>query len=326
MRNLTSSARWVLAALCLLLPLAALAWGGMSLDWREAFEPASPTFAVLWQLRAPRVLTCLVAGAGLGLAGLVFQTVFANALATPYTLGVSSGASLGAVLVLFFAARWVHLQGFVPLGAACGAFAATALVASTVRRGALRQMHAMLLAGVAVNFFFSSIILLVQAMATPGQIFGMTRWLMGGVSVVGFAGLPLPAAVLLLVGFLLYRQHRALDVLLLGDDLAQSKGVAVRSLRISCFLLVSLLVGGIVSTVGPIGFIGLIVPHAVRLFWGPSHRRALPLCALLGGLLLIGCDLLARVLLAPRELPVGVVTALLGSPLFFWLVALRNPS
>ncbi|MCB1049560.1 MAG: iron ABC transporter permease [Acidobacteria bacterium] len=302
----------------------AIAVGAVPLKLSDLWVSGTASHMVLWQIRIPRVLLAFGAGAGLSLAGLVFQTLFANTLATPYTLGVSSGASFGAVLMLFLMGSFNQTGWGVPIGAWLGALLSTAIVGFAAMRGLARQKHAMLLAGVAVTFFFSSLILLLQALSSQVQVFQIMRWLMGGVSVVGYRPVLVMLAVVFGCAIFLWSQGRRLNVLLLGDDLAQSKGLPVQALRIRLFISVSLLIGAIVALVGPIGFIGLVIPHAARLIWGQDHVKLIPICLWVGGLVLVFCDWIGRTAFAPQELPVGVITALLGSPIFFALLLRRS--
>jgi iron complex transport system permease protein len=282
---------------------------------------------IFWQLRLPRVVMAFLAGAGLAAGGLAFQAVFRNALAEPFTLGVASGAALGASayihLGLPFSLLWISGSSWF---AFAGALLAVVLVYGMTRARQGFSTATMLLAGVAVSFCFSSLILFMQYLSDFTQSFLLLRWVMGGLhTVVGF-GEVLTVLPLVVVGtaIVLYLTHE-LNLVTTGEELAASRGVAVNRTKVLLFVAVSLMVGGIVSVCGPIGFVGLIVPHTCRLLVGPDHRYLTPAALLCGAILLTLCDTLARTVMAPTELPVGILTSLLGGPFFLWLLLGRSP-
>lgn len=284
-----------------------------------------PDARIFWMLRVPRVMLGFLAGAGLSVGGLVFQALFRNALATPFTLGVSSGAALGATLALRLGLTFaVFGVGAVPLSAFAGALIAIALVYGLTRRGPGSATATMLLAGVAVNFTFSSLILLVHYTSDTAASFNILRWLMGRLETVG-SDEALRLLPLLALGagaaLMLYRE---LNLLSLDEELAVGRGVDATRYRTVLFLSTSVMIGAIVAACGPIGFVGMMVPHVCRLLIGPDHRWLGPMSLLAGGAFLVVCDTLARVLAAPAELPVGVLTALLGGPFFLWLLVGRT--
>ena len=271
------------------------------------------------------MLAAFLAGAGLAVAGAVFQAVFRNALATPYTLGVSGGAAFGVALVTRLGlamalggARLASIAAFV------GALLAIGVVWGLARLRSELADSSLLLAGVAVSFFFSSLILFMQYTASLGDSFRVVRWLMGGLGAVDFGSVgqlaPFLAAGL---GVVLLRA-RELDLLACGGDLAASRGVDVPTTRKHLFVASSVMVGGVVACCGPIGFVGLMVPHICRLLLGARHRDLLPASLVMGGVFLVACDTVARVVIAPAELPVGVITAFLGGPFFLWLLLRRG--
>ncbi|HVR98594.1 MAG TPA: iron ABC transporter permease [Thermoanaerobaculia bacterium] len=277
--------------------------------------------AIFWKLRIPRVLLALLAGAGLAISGLSFQTLFRNPLAEPYTLGIASGAALGAVLAL----RVEEIETLLglPLVALCsfaGALGATGLVAglSLRRRGA--ETPTLLLAGIAVSLSCSALILFLQYLADSTQTFRMVRWMMGGLAVVGYGEVLWLLPWVLAGGAVLLSLRWDLNLLLIGEELAASRGVDLARLRLMVLLATSLMIGALVAAAGPIGFVGLMVPHILRRWVGHDHLLLIPACLLGGGAFLTLCDLAARTLMAPAELPVGVLTALLGGPFFLWLL------
>lgn len=301
--------------------------GIQSLSWADVLDPGRGGWGttILWKIRVPRVLTGFFAGSCLALGGLVFQALFRNPLATPFTLGVSSGASLGAVL--YIRAGLVGAALGLPgtaWAAFLGALASMALVYGLVRATGAFGATRLLLAGVALSFFFSSLIMFVHYTADFQDVFRLMRWLMGSLAVSGYAGaqglLAAALAGLVLVWFL----GRELNLFAAGEDLARSRGVEVDRVRIVLLVAASLLEGAVVAVCGPIGFVGIMTPHACRLLLGYDHRLLAPACFLLGGAFLVACDTLARVVANPAELPVGVVTALLGGPFFLWLLLSRS--
>jgi iron complex transport system permease protein len=324
------TARPRLALLLLaLLALAAIAGaplaGSHEISLIDVLRGEPTAAAIFWELRLPRVLLALLAGAGLAISGLGFQTLFRNELAEPYTLGVASGAALGAVLALRLeeSAAFLGLP-VVALASFVGSLSATALVVGLSLRRRDSATSTLLLAGIAVSLSCSAIILFLQYLSDSTQTFRMVRWMMGGLSVVGYGEvlwvLPwvLGGAVLLL--FLRWD----LNLLLLGEELAASRGVDLGRLRLKVLLATSLMIGALVAVAGPIGFVGLMVPHILRRWVGHDHLYLAPACVLGGGAFLILCDLAARTIMAPAELPVGVLTALLGGPFFLWLLIWRS--
>jgi iron complex transport system permease protein len=301
--------------------------GGQSISFHAILHPCAddPAAMIFWQIRLPRVLLAWIAGAGLATAGMAFQAMFRNALATPFTLGVSSGASLGAAVAVRLG--WSGaLMGvsWVSVGAMTGSIFSVAIVYGLTRMKRDCTTGSMLLAGVAVNFFFSSLILLIQYTADFYDTFRILRWLMGGLQMVGFQA-PLRTLPFVVGGIaLLALFANELNLLSIGEELAASRGVAVARAKTVVFLAVSLMVGVIVSACGPIGFVGLMCPHICRLVVGPDHRRLLPATVFLGGAFLVICDTVSRTIFAPTELPVGIFTSFLGGPFFLWLL-LRPP-
>ena len=280
---------------------------------------------ILMKLRIPRVLTACLAGIALSVSGMIFQALFRNPLATPDTLGVSGGAALGAACwmrfgaPLFFAGvAGASIAGFL------GALGTVLLVYGLARIKSGFSSTTLLLAGVAVNIFFSSLILLMQYFSDPGETFRMIRWLMGGFSVVGFTtpvNLAAFTAIGLMIAALLTRE---MNILLTGEELAGARGVNVDRTKKLLFFSASLMTGAAVSFCGPIAFAGLMVPHIGRQIFGSDHRNLFPAVILLGGAFLVICDGLARTLLAPVEMPAGLITSLLGGPFFLWLLLRRS--
>jgi iron complex transport system permease protein len=314
-------------ATCLVAPLI----GSSPISLARVFDRSIPfsdnvDAQIFFVARMPRVVAGALVGAALAAAGVVFQALLRNALATPFTLGVSAGASLGAVLAIVVGAT-VSAGPFsaVPLASLAGA----AIGAAIVYRLATMQDRAMsttvlLLAGVTLNSFFSALIIFVQYIADFAQLYRAMRWIMGDLDVGSFA--PIIAAlpmVAIAFGMFVYLPS-SLNLLSVGADAASARGVDVGRTQRLAFVSASLATAAAVSLAGPIGFIGIVVPHLVRLIVGVDHRVVLPASALFGASFLVVCDLAARTLLAPLEIPVGVITAMLGGPFFLWLLVRKG--
>ncbi len=276
---------------------------------------------ILAEIRLPRIMFAFIAGAGLSLCGMVFQAMFRNPLATPFTLGVASGASLGAALTVFFGLSFTFLGvDGTTLAAFIGALISISFVYYLSRFRSNFSTETLLLTGVAISFFFSSLILFIQYLSNITDSFRILRWLMGSLSIVGYHDiLQLLPFVIICIAVVLWLS-RELNLLMAGDDLALSRGVNVHGVRLALFLVTSLCVGAIVALCGPIGFVGMMVPHICRLLIGNDHRWLIPATLLFGGGFLILCDTIARLIIAPAEIPVGVITTLLGGPFFIWLL------
>lgn len=299
--------------------------GSTPISLSRALDPSIPwadnvDAQIFFVARLPRVLAAGLVGGALAASGVVLQALLRNPLATPFTLGVSAGAALGAMLAI---AAGLDLGALgvssVPLASFAGSMVATGLVYGLARsqsRGL--STNVLLLAGVTLNSFFSALILFVQYLADFTQTFRTVRWLMGDLDVGGYAPLvaALPLVVAALIAFAVLA--RSLNLLSLGSDAAAARGVDVARAERLAFLTASLATGAAVSLAGPIGFIGIVVPHMVRLLVGSDHRLVLPASLFGGAAFLIACDLVARTALAPLELPVGVVTAMIGGPFFLW--------
>ncbi len=319
------------AVLCGLVMLWAPTVGTTSISLSRAFDRSVPwdtnvDAQIFFVARLPRVLAGALVGASLAAAGVVLQALLRNPLATPFTLGVSAGASLGAMIAVTLRLD-IGVLGMtsIPLASFAGSMVATAIVyglAASQRRGL--STNVLLLAGVTLNAFFSALILFVQYIADFAEALRAIRWMMGGLDVAGYQ--PIVAALPFIVvgGGAFAMLSRTLNVLSIGTEAAAAKGVDVVRAQRLAFLSSSLATGAAVSLGGPIGFIGIIVPHLVRLMVGADHRIVLPASALFGAAFLVLCDLVARTIMAPLEIPVGVVTALIGGPFFLWLLVRKS--
>jgi iron complex transport system permease protein len=277
---------------------------------------------IFFMARLPRIFLAFVAGSALAVAGSVFQAILRNDLAAPITLGVSGGAALGAVAAIRLGFT-MTLFGFsmVSISAFSGSILALIIVFSLVRarRGEL-PTSVLLLAGVTVNFFFASLVMLIHYLSNTAQSFQIVRWLMGGVDVIDFQT-TIAICPLIIIGIItLIYISRDLNMISSGVQSAQSRGVNVAVIQFVGLLAASILTGAVVAVTGPIGFVGLVVPHITRLIVGPDHRILIPTTVLFGGSFLVICDTVARTVIAPTEIPVGVITAIIGGPFFFWLL------
>ncbi|MBZ4318682.1 FecCD family ABC transporter permease [Streptomyces huiliensis] len=280
---------------------------------------------IVWRLRVPRALLAALVGAGLGLVGTATQALVRNPLADPYLLGISSGASLGAVAAIVLGAGAGGAFGLgLSAAAFAGALASFALVWAMARRGGGFSPLRLVLAGVGIGQFLSGFThyLVLQA-GDDQQTHGVLFWLMGSLGGAQWSTLTAPLVAVGLGLAALVARARALDALLMGDETAAGLGVDVGRLRRELFVVTSVLTGVLVSVSGAIGFVGLMVPHVCRMVVGGAHRRLLPIAALFGAVLLVVVDLVARTALPDQELPVGVVTALIGAPTLLYLLDRR---
>jgi iron complex transport system permease protein len=301
--------------------------GSTRISLARAFDRSLPFVdnvdaQIFFIARMPRVLAAVVVGAALATAGVVLQALFRNPLAAPETLGVSSGAALGAILAITLG--WGLTVGPfspVPLASLAGALAAAIVVyllASAPRRPLSTAV--LLLAGVTLNAFISAVILFVQYMADFTQSFRVLRWLVGDLDIGGYppilAAIPLLVLALTVAGIIAAR----LNLLSVGTTAAATRGVDVERTQRLAFASAALATSTAVSLAGPVAFVGIVVPHLVRLMVGVDHRVVLPAAVLFGAAFLVLCDLIARTILAPVEIPVGIVTAVIGGPFFLWLL------
>jgi iron complex transport system permease protein len=284
-------------------------------DWSQAEAN------IVWLIRIPRVLMAVCVGGGLAVVGVTMQAVVRNPLADPYILGISSGASVGAVAVLglgLFAFAGVYAVSFGAFICALLTFGLVFLLAQS--NGRLSPMR-LVLAGVACSYVFSGLTSLITLTSHNRELAqSVLSWLLGSLAGTKWIDLTLPAAVLLFGTFYLVLQARSLNTLIVGDETAATLGIHVAGFRRRLFLVMSFITGVMVATSGAIGFVGLMIPHVARMWVGVDHRRVLPVAALCGGIFLIWVDMVARTAFAPQELPVGVITSLLGGPFFVWLL------
>ena len=331
----------VLGLICLLLFIATIgiSVGAVGISFRDVWtviglhilqrpsDAASlgATDIIIWQIRTPRVVLGALVGGGLAVLGVAIQAMVRNPLADPYILGVESGAAAGAVAVIFFGG--VMGEGLVTpaVGAFVGAILTLILVFTLARHHGRVSSLRLLLVGVSLSFALSGITTFMQyATHNPSTQEAILFWLAGGLGGAEWSQVPLMAGVLAVGTAVIWYFARHLNALALGDESAASLGMNPDRLRTFLFVILSLVVAVVVSIVGPIGFVGLVVPHVARLLVGAEHRRVIPVAVLLGATYLVGVDVLCRWLVAPNEIPVGVMTAILGTPFFIWLIRHRE--
>lgn len=286
----------------------------ISVDWPSTWE------TIIWNMRLPRVILGFVVGASLSVAGASFQGLLRNPLADPYTIGVSSGAALGATIALFIqTSLGVTFQVGLPFFAFLGALISLFFIYNLARVGSVVPVTTLLLAGVVVSSFLSAVISLLMLLAGE-HIRGIFFWLVGGLSLRTWSHVLMVLPYVIIGSAVIFFWSRDLNVILLGEESAANLGIEVEKVKKIVLIAASLITGAVVSVSGMIGFVGLIIPHGVRMIVGPDHRVLLPTSALVGGIYLIWIDSLARTVMAPVEVPVGIITAFLGAPFFIYLL------
>ena len=273
---------------------------------------------IIWNIRFPRVLLAFCVGASLALAGAAFQGLLRNPLADPYTIGVSSGAALGAVIVIFFGITLPVLGSFtLPTVAIISGFVTLFIVFGLVRLSSRSlAIETIILAGIIISAFIGSIISLIISLGDRESMTQIIYWLYGSVAMRGWGHVQIIIPFMVFGSLMLLVHYRELNALALGEEAADHIGVNVKRSKIYILIGASLLTGAAVAVSGSIGFVGLVIPHLVRIVTGPNHRHVLPLSLLVGGSFLILADLVARMIIAPKELPIGIITALIGAPVF----------
>ena len=303
-----------------------LSLGSVSIPILQGLRPAGlnpDDRTILFQIRLPRVVLAGTVGWSLSIGGVVFQALMRNPLAEPFLLGVSSGAALGAVAGIILG---VVFWGGLPMLAFLGALMTIALVLGIARRTRAIDSSTLILTGVIINAFFAALIMVALAAATGEKLHSLLFWLYGDLSRGRFQDLTVLLPLVLFGSVFLLGFARPLNLIAAGEETAAQLGVDVEKVKWAALITVSLLCGATVAFSGIIGFVGLIVPHLTRLALGPDHRLLLPAAGLFGASFLITADLLARVVISPSELPVGIITAFLGAPFFLYLLYLRRRS
>ncbi|MEA1947197.1 MAG: iron ABC transporter permease [Thermodesulfobacteriota bacterium] len=283
----------------------------------EGKESDSMLDTIIWQIRFPRVLLATLVGAALSLGGLVFQALLRNPLAEPYILGISGGSAIGAIIGIL-----IGLSRFpgVSLMAFAGSIAILLLILVMSSGQTILKKDALLLSGVMVNAFCAAVIMFLVSMTQDSRLHNIIFWLMGDLSMVDIGHVGILAAILCPCFILIFWFSNSMNLLLMGKEMAQTMGVNIKSVTVILLVTTSFMVSATVSYCGLVGFVGLVVPHLLRLVFGPDHRVLVPACVLGGGAYLVFCDVLARVLPKQGEMPAGVITAMIGAPLFIFLL------
>ncbi|MGE5309223.1 MAG: FecCD family ABC transporter permease [Deltaproteobacteria bacterium] len=304
---------FLLAALFLVAITAALSIGAVDIPFARLFDPQNRAILLL---RLTRVILGLVAGCGLAVSGISLQAVLRNPLAEPYLLGTSSGAGLGAVIAILAGLSGVPL----PLAAFVGAFLTMALVYRLARQGARVPLQSLILSGVIVSIALSAVMLFIISVAAKESLHSELWWLWGSLYVFDIRLLYVVGTLVLAGTGMLFAFYRELNAISIGEEEAMHLGIETEKLKKAIFFLTSLVTAAVVCVCGTIGFVGLIIPHAMRMVVGPNHKVLIPVSCVAGGIFLVLCDLLARKLFAPMEIPIGVITAAIGAPLFILLL------
>ena len=289
-----------------------LPWVSISPAW----EPVTET--IVADIRLPRVILASLVGAALAVAGATYQGLFRNPLADPYLIGVAQGAALGATIGFLLPWKITGLE-IIPIFAFCGALLAVAIVYSIARVGKTLPITTLILAGVAVGAFLASITLYLM-IASGDRLHGIISWLLGRFSLSDWGQITAVAPYIIIGVSFIWLYARPLNIMQLDEEQAQQLGIDVERTKLVLLAAATLITAAAVSFCGIIGFVGIIVPHAIRLLWGPDHRFLLPLSTFAGAILLVLADTAARTILAPTEIPVGVITAFLGAPFFLYLL------
>lgn len=288
----------------------------------DANTTASMTDTIITDIRLPRLIYSVLTGIGLSLVGLLMQTVTRNALADPYVLGVSSGASTGAVFAIIMGGLPFLGQYNTPIFAALGAALSIILVLLCV--GKSNSPVKLILIGMGMTGVFSALtMMIIYGAKHEAQVRSAMFWLLGSFAGIQWNDLPLTAIIITLFMLYIYMFNQDLDVLLLGNHEAAQMGLSVKQLQLSIVVISSIVIATLVSKVGVVGFIGLIIPHLARIIGGPKHKHTLLFSALIGSIVMIWSDVLSRALYSPEEIPIGVLTSLLGAPLFIWIIMNR---
>jgi iron complex transport system permease protein len=318
----------VMAFVLLLVGVASLLLGTAEVSFSKfvalafgSLDVNDPARLIILRIRLPRIILAGLSGFSLALGGVVFQALLRNPLADPFILGISSSSAFGAIVGI--------LLGFtfsfgVPLMSFAGALLAVYLVLALGTRRMGMESSTILLTGVILNAFFTAVIMFFISVATDSRLHTMLFWLYGDLSHSRYASLLILAPVLLVAFFILFGFAKELNLITTGEEIALQLGVDVEKAKKTCLVLVSLVIGIVVSFSGLIGFVGLIVPHLARMAFGSDHRLLIPVASLGGAGFLIAADTLARLLISPSELPVGVITAFLGAPFFLYLLRVKG--
>ncbi|MEL7214002.1 MAG: iron ABC transporter permease [Pseudomonadota bacterium] len=288
----------------------------VAVDWSAGRE------AIVWDIRFPRALLACLVGAGLAMVGASLQAVTRNPLADPHLLGISAGGAFGAILALLHTGLFLGLLT-VPLFAFMGALAATLLVLAVSQFASATTADRLVLAGVAVSFIVMALANVLIFLGDPRATHTVVFWMLGGLGLAQWSQLAYPLVILIGCGLYLWLNARNLNAMTIGDETAATLGIPVARFRLSVFVIGALITGVMVAFSGIIGFVGLMVPHIVRMIVGGDYARVLPASALVGAIFLLWADIIARTIMAPDDMPIGIVTGLIGGVFFVWLLRRR---
>ena len=277
---------------------------------------------IIWRIRLPRVILAFLVGATLSLGGLVFQALLRNPLAEPYILGISGGSAIGAIIGIILGLSYFPGVGIM---AFTGSIATLILLLVMSSGPTVLKKNSLLLSGVMVNAFCSAIIMFLVSLTSSSRLHNIIFWLMGDLSMADIRQVGILAIALIPCFLLIFWLSNKMNLLLMGKEMAQTLGINIKIVTLTLLVTTSFLVSVTVSVSGLIGFVGLVMPHLLRLFFGPDHRILVPACILGGGSYLVFCDLMARILPRQGEMPAGVITAMIGAPLFIFLLKRSRP-
>jgi len=312
---------FLVAAASLLMGTAEVSFSKILALVSGTLNPDDPTRLIILRIRLPRIILAGLAGFSLALGGVVFQALLRNPLADPFILGVSSGSAFGAIIGIVLG--FTFSTG-IPLMSFAGALLTVYLVLALGTRRMGMESSTILLTGVILNAFFTAVIMFFISIATDSRLHTMLFWLYGDLSQTRYASLIILTPALIVTSVILFSFSKELNLITTGEEIALQLGVDVEKAKKTCLVLVSLVVGLVVSFSGLIGFVGLIVPHLARMAFGSDHRLLIPVASLGGATFLIAADTLARLLISPSELPVGVITAFMGAPFFLYLLRVKG--
>lgn len=311
--------------ICLMVLFTAPFIGSYSINISSIFNVNTTDNYIFFHTRLPRVTAGFITGGILAVSGLVFQSIFKNPIATPFTLGVAGGASLGAALYIFFA-QSVTIMALLGQTVAAMAGALITIFIVFFLSAVKRKLNntTLLLSGVAVNFFTSALIMFMQYFADINQSYNITRYMIGNLAVVTNDNILLMLPVSFAAFFIIYLFHKELDILSMGENIAAGRGVNITYSVTILYFTVSLAIAAITASAGPIGFIGMIIPHIIRLFISYKNKILIPVSFIFGGAFLVMCDTISRTIIAPAELPVSIITSIIGAPFFIFLILKTN--
>lgn len=316
---------FLITLLSILITTASLFIGIHNINIYNIFNSETIDKYIFFNTRMPRVISGFFAGGILAVSGLVFQSIFKNPIATPFTLGVAGGASLGAAIYILFAQSVSIISVFGQTTAAMAGALVTIFIVYSFAfiKGRLNNIT-LLLAGVAVNFFTSSLIMFIQYFADIEKSYNITKYITGSLANVSLNNILLLIPVSFTAFLIIYSFHKELDIISMGEYIAESRGVNISHSITILYFSVSFSIAAVISATGPIGFVGMIIPHIMRMYISFKNKILIPVSFIFGGAFLVFCDTIARIIITPAELPVSIITSLIGAPFFIFLILKTN--